>query len=121
MCLDKDILYKGNKIYGPDTCIFVPQRINTIFGTNMRRRGNLPIGVTFCKRNKKYTSHCWTLNADGKRNNIALGYFDSPEKAFNAYKQFKESYIQKVAENYKPFIPETLYNALINYKININD
>lgn len=30
--LDKDILYKGNKIYSPHHCIFVPQRINLQFG-----------------------------------------------------------------------------------------
>lgn len=29
--LDKDILFKGNKIYSPETCILVPQRINTLF------------------------------------------------------------------------------------------
>ena len=31
MCLDKDILIKDNKVYSPDTCIFVPERINNLF------------------------------------------------------------------------------------------
>ena len=29
--LDKDILIKGNKLYSPNTCIFVPHRINSLF------------------------------------------------------------------------------------------
>jgi hypothetical protein len=29
--LDKDILLKGNKIYSPETCCFVPKEINLLF------------------------------------------------------------------------------------------
>ena len=29
--LDKDILVKGNKIYSPETCCFVPQDVNILF------------------------------------------------------------------------------------------
>ena len=47
MCLDKDILYKGNKIYSKDTMIFVPQRINKLFTKSDKTRGNLPIGVSY--------------------------------------------------------------------------
>ena len=46
MCLDKDILHKGNKIYSRDTCIFVPKRINSLFVKCDNRRGDNPIGVS---------------------------------------------------------------------------
>jgi hypothetical protein len=29
--LDKDILVKGNKVYGPDTCCLVPNYVNSLF------------------------------------------------------------------------------------------
>ena len=31
MNLDKDILIKGNKLYSPNTCCFVPKRLNILF------------------------------------------------------------------------------------------
>ena len=33
LCLDKDILFKGNKIYSKETCILVPQDINKLFSS----------------------------------------------------------------------------------------
>ena len=45
MCLDKDILIKGNKIYSPETCCFVPEKINTLFVKSDKSRGNNPIGT----------------------------------------------------------------------------
>ena len=43
--LDKDILVKGNKIYSPDTCCFVPKEVNTVFTKRQSKRGDYPIGV----------------------------------------------------------------------------
>lgn len=36
--LDKDIKVKGNKVYGPDTCLYVPRTINTFFGGTKGRK-----------------------------------------------------------------------------------
>lgn len=114
MCLDKDILIKGNKMYSPDTCIFVPQNINKIFTKNDTNRGNFPVGVYYS--NKKYNAQC---NTNEKRK--YLGCYNTPEEAFQVYKQYKEDYIKKVAEEYRDRIPTKLYEAMINYKTEIND
>ena len=117
MALDKDILVKGNKVYGPDTCVIVPQNINKLFTKRDNSRGDLPIGVSYDKQNKKYIAHC-NIGA-GKVKHI--GRYDMPEEAFNAYKEFKEAYIKKVANDYIEDIPFELYRAMVNYEVDIDD
>lgn len=45
-CLDKDIIVKGNKVYSPDTCCFVPKCINSLLTNRKMHRGLEPIGVS---------------------------------------------------------------------------
>ena len=117
MCLDKDILVKGNKIYSPDTCVFVPNRINCLFIKSNKTRGKYPIGVYWHKQLKKFGSQC-NININSQKH---LGLFDTEIEAFNAYKEFKENYIKQVANRYKDIIPEKLYNAMYNWKVGIDD
>lgn len=119
MHLDKDILVKGNKIYSPETCVFVPHTINTLFVKSDVARGKYPIGVCFVKGNKtkKFKAQC----SAGKREIKFLGRFSTPEEAFYAYKTFKENVIKQIADEYIDKIPNKLYNAMINYKVEITD
>ena len=120
MCLDKDILCKGNKIYSRDTCIFVPERINLLFVKSDNARGNNPIGVTL-SRSGDYEVFC--NNGYGKQN--YLGTYSTKEKAFNVYKQYKERIIKETIDSYEGKIPEPYYSklreAMYNYEVEIDD
>lgn len=115
MCLDKDILIKGNKIYSPNTCVFAPQGINTLFTKRQNDRGKHPIGVTL-GRSGKYEVWC---NIKGRQKYESS--YDNVEDAFNKYKLTKEFEIKRVADTYKELMPSKLYEALINYKVEITD
>lgn len=119
MDLDKDIIIKNNKIYSPSTCIFAPHRINSLFVKANKSRGNLPIGVH--AKNGKYEISCSTnLIPFYNKKGMSKGY-NTSEEAFNFYKQFKEQYIKDVADTYKNKIPNKLYKAMYEYKVEITD
>ena len=120
MCLDKDILYKGNKTYCRDKCIFVPERINNLFTKSDKSRGKNPIGVTLTSSGN-YRAQCW----DGNGRYNYLGTYSIKEEAFRIYKQYKEKVIKEVIDSYKGIIPEPHYSrlkeAMYNYEVEIDD
>ena len=114
--LDKDILVKGNKAYSEDTCCFVPSAINNLFVKSNSSRGDLPIGVSFDKDSQKYRPH---LSMNGKVSHLKR--VDTVEEAFSMYKHLKEGHIKDIAEKYKGQIDKRVYQALLNYKVEITD
>ena len=120
MCLDKDILCKGNKIYSKDTCIFVPERINLLFIKSNKRRGGNPIGVIELPSGN-YEAYC--NNGYGKLDH--LGTYSTKEETFQVYKKYKEKVIKEVIDSYKGKIPEPHYSrlktAMYNYRVEIDD
>lgn len=121
MQLDKDILVKGNKVYSPDTCIFVPQAINKLFVKSNSSRGESVIG-THHDKNDKYQVNCHLINPKtGKSKGKYLGIYDTELEAFKVYKYYKEENIKEVADYYKNLIPQKLYQVLYNYEVEIDD
>lgn len=122
MCLDKDIINKGNKIYSPENCIFAPEKINTLFVKRNNDRGEYPVGVYYNKRDKKFKTQCNVYDfEENKTKRKNLGLYNSSQQAFESYKEFKENHIKDVADYYKEQIPKKLYDAMYNYEIEIND
>lgn len=115
--LDKDVLIKGNKVYSPEACCFIPNEINSLFCKSNAIRGDNPIGVCRVKGRGKFQAGYRRWN---KR--VSLGRsFETPEEAFQAYKEAKEVYIKEVAERWEGKISDKVYDALIRYEVSVND
>jgi len=110
MELDKDILFKCNKIYSPETCVFVPQEINYLFVKNNKNRGEHPIGVYLHSDGDKYIAECNDVNKKAKY----LGRHDTVEEAFEMYKDYKEYVIKEIADKYYGLIPENYIKLCMN-------
>lgn len=86
--LDKDILFPGNKVYSPDTCIFVDARVNTFMVECSSVQGEYPIGVDFHKGSGKFRARCQSV-VTGKSE--FLGRFSTQDEAHQAWLEFKLS------------------------------
>lgn len=89
--LDKDILIEGNKIYSPDTCIFISNQINSLFNNQASKRGKYPQGV--CKDKNKYRAN---MNKYGK--DMYIGNFNTIMEAEKAYLVAKSLHVVEIAE-----------------------
>lgn len=114
--LDKDILKKGNKVYSPKTCCFVPHEINCLFTKSNGTRGKYPIGVSFHKQHQKFYSCIRKIDRA-----IFIGLFNTIEEAFQAYKKTKEDHIKEKADEWKDRVEQKVYKAMYNWVVEITD
>ena len=86
--LDKDTMFIGNKVYSPETCVFIPRRINTILGSRSKLRGDYPLGVHKRKPGKDMVNdYTKPFVSEGFRNGkrSLLGVFASIKEAHRAW------------------------------------
>ena len=91
---------------------FVPQEINSFFIDSGNARGEYPLGVYFHKASGKFKAQC---KVNGKRQH--LGYFNTNEEAFAAYKPFKEALCKELALKWQSEIDSRLFNAMMNWSV----
>lgn len=101
--LDKDILVQGNKVYGPETCCFVPPRVNNLTTGGFK-------GGTLDKHGK------WTFTVR-KIDQYEQKRFYSQEEGLKWYKEVKEAYVKEVADEYKNVLDQRVYDALYLWKV----
>lgn len=107
--LDKDILIQGNKVYSPETCLFVSHEINSLFNNCNNGGKTTKTGVTKRKGLNRFRAR---HNSKGG-GAISIGEFDTEKEAFEAYCKYKYSLIKSIAEKQT----EPLRSALLAYKV----
>ena len=115
-CLDKDLLFKGNRVYSPKTCCLLPVELNLALTNSKASRGSLPVGVRYNKLNDNYVA---SLCINGKQ--VHLASCETPEQAFNIYKNAKESHLKVLANKWKDQLEQQAYHALMDYTVTKED
>lgn len=103
--LDKDIIVRGNKMYSPYTCCFLPPEINTFF-----EKSNNAVGYGMNRSKTKYVSF---IRSKGKK--LHLGTFDTKEEAQMAYITKKKELLEELIKEYSSCLSEEIIFYLKKY------
>lgn len=96
LSLDKDLLGGESKIYSPNTCVFLPKRINSFLANKYSNNTSGFTGVCWYKNTNKWHSRINDFNTDKKKH---LGYFTDIQDASKAYIKARKIEAEKV-KNY---------------------
>lgn len=101
--LDKDFIVKGNKIYGPKTCVFIPGYVNSVFSASDSIRGDFPLGVSLGaltrSKGQRYIAQI-KMRMVSTKHKRHLGSFSSSMEAHKAWQLAKSLVIQNVLNAY---------------------
>lgn len=112
--IDKDLLTRGNRHYGPNTCVFVSHAVNSFLTERANSRGDWPIGVYFHKASGKFMARCNDC-VDQKR--LYLGIFDTPEEAHQEWLTEKKKQAKILAsQQTDPRVAKALIERYENYE-----
>lgn len=109
--LDKDLLIQGNTVYGSDTCALITHYANTIF----EDRG-IKTNIVQDQHTGLYDT---SMSILGKRKEI--GSFEKEEKAQRELLAFKKQFIIKYARKNRNRVPNKVYEAILEWKIEVAD
>ena len=110
--LDKDLLVRGNKVYGPDTCCFISRDINSFLTDGAASRGKYPIGVTLGKSGK-YSA---MGRVEGYKHSKSLGSYLTAQEAHQAWldNKLKQAYLLAAGQD-DPRVARALIERYENY------
>ena len=93
--IDKDLLQQGveNKVYSPNTCVFLPDKVNSFLSVKPPNKASMCLGVTRTNRSEKWIVQ---ISDFEYKKNTYLGTFCDLEEAKSIYKLNREIQAGKV-------------------------
>lgn len=116
--LDKDLLFQGNKVYSPETCIFVSPQVNSFLTECTVSRGKHPIGARLHNKSGKFLSQC----SNPFTNKIEhLGSFNTAYEAHTAWLNRKLELAKELSVlQSNPVVGAALIERYSNYNSTTN-
>jgi len=93
--LDKDLLVNGNKVYSPETCVFVDRPLNLFTTDHAKGRGDHPLGV-YVTKNGYIIGQCSDPFSNNR--NTRLGVYRTKDEAHQAWKKRKHELACQLAD-----------------------
>lgn len=105
--LDKDIQFKGNKIYSPYHCILIPQSINEQFKehSGKRRLEDQDLPYTIRRSGQKFK-----VNYRGNN----LGTYNTVNECVIVYEEAKRKYVKELLKNYEGIMPHHIKQVILD-------
>lgn len=114
--LDKDLKVIGNKVYSPETCLLVSNRVNSFTVDCRSGRGKYMIGVSMRKDSGMFVAQCG--NPLIKRKNEYLGQFESELQAHLAWRKRKSELAYELAMTQDN---QEVADALLQWKLALDN
>jgi hypothetical protein len=108
--LDKDLLFKGNKLYSANTCCFLPKEINSALVRSICDPDNT-IGIKITSSGKYSAEY---RDDSGKK---YLGSFSTEMEAFQNYAAARKSYIKSLAEKFRDTLDSRAFCRLMEWEV----
>ena len=105
--VDKDIKFKDNKMYGSNTCILVPQKINEIFHRSRPKTIDSDLPETIKRYAKGYQ-----VSFRGE----SLGVYPTIKECLEKYNTKKIDYIRELVNGYGNKMPDEVREILLGWK-----
>ena len=80
--IDKDLLSRKNKIYSPQTCIFLPKKINTFLSNQQNSNTSGVVGVSYIKSSNSWRARIRNFD---NHDRIYLGCYSDKNTAGEVY------------------------------------
>lgn len=107
--LDKDLMSNSEKVYSPETCIFIPNALNSFIANRYVNNKSGYVGVCWDKEASRWAAAIKLVNT-GKT--IKLGRFTTPEDASNAYEIARSIEANVWANRMSGILPEAAINSI---------
>lgn len=107
--LDKDLLIKGNKEYGPDACIFIPQALNVFLISDINTNTSGYRGVSLSKERNKWIAQIGGIDSAKSKN---IGRFNTKIEASEAYNKARAEQALVWKDTMKDKLPQQALDAI---------